>query len=310
MSAIAKMSIVFVGDTIAGRKIVKMIEDGSNTQLVGISSETEARPPPDLVQRLPFIPTSALRSEDGAAFVSGLSPDIIINFNSTVIFPPNLLKTPRLGAVNFHPGPLPERAGLNVGQWAVFEGDIEFGVTLHWMDNGIDTGKIIAQSRFPISANETGLTLHLKSLSAGIKLVTLLLADLEAGNIPEGIEQNSSNRKYYGRKAPNDGFVDFSWPNAKIMNLVRALSYRPFRSPTSPPKARIYGEELEIVEMEAVSFPPGSNSPGTVLSASHDGIKIATSDGAVILRRVAKGSEILVPEEIAATYRLNVETHE
>jgi methionyl-tRNA formyltransferase len=299
MNSEARKSIFFVGDVIAGRKLIELIETGCNSRLAGIAGDIEAGTASMLSSRVPFIATSMLRSEVGLNSLRELAPDLIINFNSTIIFPPALLKIPALGAANFHPGPLPEKAGLNVGQWAIFEGENEFGVTLHWMNEGIDTGNIITHNRFPISNVDTGLTLHLKTLSVGIKLFTNFLVELGNGVLPEGEKQNLATRKYYGRNAPNGGLIDLSWPSVKIRNLVRALSYRPFRSPTSPPKVNLNGEEIEIVTMEEAPTPPRLLPPGTLIKTSANGVVIATGDGAVRIRSAAKGEHILTANEIA-----------
>ena len=66
---------------------------------------------------------------------------------------------PTIGSFNLHPGPLPEYAGLNVPSWAIYEGERSHGVTLHWMDEGIDTGPIVWQERFDDRLDDTGLAL-------------------------------------------------------------------------------------------------------------------------------------------------------
>ena len=71
------------------------------------------------------------------------------------VIPPAVLTLPRRGAINFHDGPLPDYAGLNVTSWALLNKEREHGVTWHVMFEGVDEGDILEQVRFPIAAEET-----------------------------------------------------------------------------------------------------------------------------------------------------------
>ncbi|MBU1612404.1 MAG: hypothetical protein KKC99_11235, partial [Proteobacteria bacterium] len=174
-------------------------------------------------------------------------PDILLNFNSTVLFGEDVLAIPRLGAVNFHPGPLPGYAGLHPNQWAILHGETEFGVTLHRMDMGIDTGDILLCSRFPIQQEDTGLTLFIKALREGQNLLDQLLDQLLTTNPKlEGTPQDLEDRGYFSTPLPNNGVLDFGWSAHAAANFIRALSYRPMTSPTVAPTILCKGTTIEL----------------------------------------------------------------
>ena len=78
----------------------------------------------------------------------------LINVNSTMIIPAEVLALFEGRSLNFHPGLLPEYAGLHTHQWAIRNGEREFGVTVHRMEQKIDAGAIVGKLRFPITADE------------------------------------------------------------------------------------------------------------------------------------------------------------
>ena len=68
--------------------------------------------------------------------------DLLLNVHSLyLIARRTVVAAPRIGSFNLHPGPLPEYAGLNTPSWAIYNGEREHGVTVHWMEPGVDTGR-------------------------------------------------------------------------------------------------------------------------------------------------------------------------
>src|SRR5688572_8850279 len=101
--------------------------------------------------------------------------DLMLNVHSLYIVPPAVLRAPRHGAYNLHPGPLPEYAGLNAPSWAIYHGEPCHGVTLHRMEPGVDTGPIAFQTRFALSPRDTGLSVSLRCAEEGLRLFARLL---------------------------------------------------------------------------------------------------------------------------------------
>ena len=183
-----------------------------------------------------------VKSDDFAKEAEGY--DILLSFRSKSILPEPLLKAPKVGAFNLHTGPLPEYAGLNVASWAICNGETEHGVTLHWMEAGIDTGPIAFESRFPIEPDETGLSLTSKCIREGERLVKRLLE----GEIPK-TPQDLSKRQYYGKGPPA---LDLSKSAVEIDRLVRASNFHPFPSDWGTPSVLIDGKEVPLLQTEVL----------------------------------------------------------
>jgi UDP-4-amino-4-deoxy-L-arabinose formyltransferase/UDP-glucuronic acid dehydrogenase (UDP-4-keto-hexauronic acid decarboxylating) len=281
-----RFQVFFVGDAVGGRPILARIEAQANASVVGLAGSGAAIEAAARTKNIPVFDAKLLNRPDTIAAIAALAPDVIINFNSVVIFSEALLAVPARGAINFHPGPLPEYAGLHPGQWAIIHGETEFGVTMHYMEKGIDTGAILGLERFPIEANDTGLSVFLKAIRTGAGLVADITGRLAAGEELPGTPQDRSRRRYYGKNIARGGVIDFSWPAGQVVNFVRALSYRPFASPTVVPTTTHAGQTLEAVAVEAV---PGEERPdapsGTILSVTPAGPLIACGAGAVRMSR-------------------------
>lgn len=149
--------------------------------------------------------------------------DIGVSHGYSQIISPELLQMFPKGIINIHGALLPQYRGGNVLNWVLVNDEKETGVTIHYMDEGIDTGDIIAQVKIPIKKTDTAKTLRDKlNKNAGIlfeKTWKLIKKD-KIKRIP----QDESKANYWPARKPKDGKIDFKKMNDKqIYNLVRAL---------------------------------------------------------------------------------------
>jgi UDP-4-amino-4-deoxy-L-arabinose formyltransferase/UDP-glucuronic acid dehydrogenase (UDP-4-keto-hexauronic acid decarboxylating) len=224
--------------------------------------------------------------------------DVLVNVHSLYLIHPAVLAAPSIGSFNLHPGPLPEYAGLNVPSWTIYRGESWHGVTLHWMDEGIDTGPIAWQERFPIEPADTGLSLAGKSVRSGVPLV-LELAHVAADD-PQAIpreEQDLSRRGYFPAGPPADGRIDWAQPADSILRFVRASDYAPFRSPWGHPVAALGGREVGVARATETALPAAA-PPGTVVEANESGAVVATGDELVLVQRLWFEGAYLKPAEV------------
>lgn len=128
--------------------------------------------------------------------------DLIISYLSQWIIPGSVLKNATVAAVNFHPGP-PEYPGIGCTNFAVYNDEKFFGVTCHHMNSRVDTGKIIAVTRFPIFENDSVLSITLRCYASILEMFYQILNQVMlAEPLPQSIEQ--WKRKPYLRKELND----------------------------------------------------------------------------------------------------------
>lgn len=120
---------------------------------------------------IPFIRCKEINDDTVISFIEGLEPDIIISAYFSHILRKPVLSIPRIGCLNIHPGYLPECRGAMNYFWAIVK-DMKYGgVSIHWMDEGIDTGAIIARKRFSIPDHFTQQQVMIYSAVIGAKLL-------------------------------------------------------------------------------------------------------------------------------------------
>lgn len=229
-------------------------------------------------------PARSVTEGDFAETLRELEVDLLLNVHSLYLIAAEVLEAPRLGAFNLHPGPLPEYAGLYSASWTIYRGEEMHGVTVHHMDPGIDTGAIAYQTRFPLLANDTALSVNTRCVRFGLEMMAELVEDATAGAIPR-IPQDPSKRRYFGREVPEDGLLRWSQPAEQIARFVRACDYLPFPSPWGHPTARLGDVSIGVARASLTGIPV-DRGPGVVGNVTADGVLVAGSDQWVLVETV------------------------
>jgi len=245
-------------------------------------------------------PSSSVRSPELATRLRDAEVDLLMNIHSLFLIHPSVLAAPTIGSFNLHPGPLPEYAGLNVPSWAIYEGERSHGVTLHWLDEGIDTGPIAWQERFAIGATDTGLAVSGKCVRQGVPLLLkLATVATEDGRLIPREEQDPSRRRYFSAGPPADGRVEWAQSAAAILRFVRAADYAPFDSPWGHPRAQLGGASVGIAKAVATGV-TAAQPPGTVVELNTSGAVVATGDQLILIQRLSLDGRYLKPKELLA----------
>jgi methionyl-tRNA formyltransferase len=245
-------------------------------------------------------PSSSVRSPELAARLRDARVDLLMNIHSLFLIHPSVLAAPTIGSFNLHPGPLPEYAGLNVPSWAIYEGEHSHGVTLHWLDEGIDTGPIAWHERFAIEATDTGLAVSGKCVRRGVPLLLrLATVAAEDGRLIPREEQELSRRRYFSAGPPAEGRFDWEQPADAILRFVRAADYAPFDSPWGHPRAQLAGVSVGIAKAVATGV-TATQLPGTVVELNPSGAVVATGDELILIQRLWLDGRYLKPKELLA----------
>jgi len=155
--------------------------------------------------------------------VEKINPDVLFSFYYRDIIPWEILKIPRLGAINMHGSLLPKYRGRCPVNWQLIDGEKISGVTLHYMVEKADAGDIIAQEKVEVSNTDTALTLYDKLEEAAEALLDRELENILSGKCNR-LVQDESQATTYGGRNPEDGRIDWSQPAEKIYNLIRAVT--------------------------------------------------------------------------------------
>lgn len=222
-----------------------------------------------------------------------LKPDLIFSFYFRQIFSPEILKIPRMGAINLHGSYLPWYRGRCPVNWVLINGEKETGVTLHYMTARPDEGDIIARAEVPIDFEDTALILFHKLEKAAVRLFDQALYSIVAGT-NRRIPQDISIGSCFGGRRPEDGWIDWTKSSIRIYNLIRAVT-RPY------PGAFTYLKGKKLFVWKARPYKPVASmalgSPGRI--HVRDGmLLVATGQGAIrILECQVEGGREMVTFE-------------
>jgi|LGOV01.1.fsa_nt_gb methionyl-tRNA formyltransferase len=156
------------------------------------------------------------------SIISDLNPDIIVSVNFNQIIGEQLIAVPKLGCINVHASLLPKYRGRAPLNWAILNGEEQVGVTVHYIDKGIDTGDIILQNSIKISQEYIGEILSKVKEEYSTIIVDAL--DLIAKKDFKPIRQGVPQIKYWEKRSPKDSLLDCSYDVNFSYNLVRASS--------------------------------------------------------------------------------------
>lgn len=155
--------------------------------------------------------------------VSAVAPDLGISASYSHIIGKSIIEIPKRGFVNLHGSLLPRYRGPHTLNWQIINGESKGGVTLHYMDEGLDTGDIIDQASFPILDEDVAQDVKPRIDRASIQLLRKNLPRIMEGMAP-GHPQDPAAATSFQARRPEDGRIDFSWSAYRIHNFIRALA--------------------------------------------------------------------------------------
>ena len=197
-------------------------------------------------------------------------PDVMVIVAYGLLLPKEVLTIPTYGCVNLHFSLLPRWRGASPIQHTLLYGDEMTGVSVMQMDEGLDTGPILAQEAYPVDPDENSQMLHDRLAKAGAQLLLKTLDAMAVGNL-HGLPQDAQQATYAPKIKKSQGLIRWQQPARVIMNQVRAFN--------SWPVAFTYfeGKRLRIWHAEVVNV-AANVPPGTVMEVNKLGIEVATGD--------------------------------
>jgi methionyl-tRNA formyltransferase len=279
------MRIVFCGTGEIGAPALQALLTSEKHTVVGVITQPDKPAGRDLkprmsaikqialAQNLPVQQPEKLRSAAALDDLRALVPDLMVVAAYGQILPKSVLETPRLGCLNLHASLLPRHRGASPIHAAILTGDHETGITVMYMDEGLDTGDILLAQKLAIGSDETTGQLHdrLADLAAPCLLEALEL--LEQGNAPR-IPQDNALPSYAPKLKKNDGLLDWHQPAEALATRIRAMS--PWPGATT----RLAGQTLKI---HAAATDSASGAPGEILASAPGVLRVACGSGSLIL---------------------------
>ena len=278
------MRVVFMGTPDFARESLQSLYE-SDCEIVGVFTQADKpqnrgqklTPPPvkelALLQGTPVHQPERLRDDAVLERLRALAPDIIVVVAYGKILPPAILALPRFGCVNVHASLLPRYRGAAPIQWAILDGERETGVSIMQMDEGLDTGAVIAMEKTEIKAGETSGELFARLAPMGAQLLVQTLQKIKAGEITH-TAQDEALATYASPLVKKQSEIDWTKPAFEICNQIHGLN------PWPGAKCEIAGRPLRLHRAEVLD---GKGAAGSIIAAGKHGLEIACGTGSILV---------------------------
>lgn len=231
-------------------------------------------------------------------FIS-LGADLAILAFVSFIVPQQVFTVPRLGSICFHPSLLPQYRGASAINWALINGETVTGLTLFWVDKGIDTGPILLQKEVKVDPDDTAGSLYFnKIFPLGIEAIGEAVDLINRGDPPR-IVQDEAKATYDPPCRDEHARIDWSKPAQEVYNLIRGCDPQPGAHTTFNGKmVRIFDARLQS----------GGNSPpaGQITAVGAADIAIALNGGTLTVKRMRGDGGKISAAEFAKQVNLKV----
>ncbi len=224
---------------------------------------------------IPVLWNSNINSDEFLELLKTFEADIFVSMSFNQIFKERIIEFPREKTINCHAGKLPFYRGRNVLNWALINDEKEFGITVHYVDSGIDTGDIILQKTFPINESDDYSTLLSKAYIGCADILYEAIKIIQMGHVKR-IPQNTIDPVgfYCGMRTRGDEILDWNQNSRDIYNFVRAIC-----KPGPQSICYLNNEEIKINKVNLIkNIRTYKGIPGQVIGKTEYGYYVKTND--------------------------------
>jgi methionyl-tRNA formyltransferase len=296
------MRIILIGQAVFAERVLEGLRANGHDVCAVYCPPDAASGRPDPVKtraeanRVPVRQYASLKHPDVQREFAEWRADLGVLAYVTQIVPPAVFETPRLGSVCFHPSLLPRYRGGSAINWQIIKGETRTGVTVFWVDPGIDTGAILLQKAATIGPDDTAGSLYYDTLfELGVAAVLESVQLIAAGTAPR-VPQDESQASYDPLCRDEHAAIDWTRPLREVYNLVRGCDPQPGAY------TLFEGEKLRLYDARAVAAV--DIRPGVVGDVSAEGMLIGTQGGAIRVNRVRFGNKKVAASDFAAEHGL------
>lgn len=230
------MRILFMGNNRLGLRVLEWLKERQTDDIVGLI----VHPPEKARYRSEIVDASGLGQGDiwnadkldepeTLECVRRCKPDVGLSILLGYVLPPRFIETLPCECINLHPSVLPYNRGVNPNIWSIVE-RTPAGVTLHYINEGIDTGDIISQSNVEVDPIDTGETLYAKLEEAGLDLFKRTWPEIAKGQAPRIPQADGAGTSHRFADVERIDCID---PDRKyaardLINILRARTFPPY----------------------------------------------------------------------------------
>jgi methionyl-tRNA formyltransferase len=228
-----------------------------------------------------------------------LNADLAVLAFVTQIVPPQVFSVPKLGSICFHPSILPKYRGASAINWALIKGESVTGLTIFWVDQGIDTGPILLQKTVTVEPDDTTGSLYFnKIFPLGVEAIGEAVELIQTGNPPR-IVQDESKANYDPICKDEHAKIDWNKPAQEVYNLIRGCDPQPGAHTTYNGKVvRIFDARLQLGNP--------STAAGQVTDIGAEAFTVALNGGTLTVKKARGDGAKLSGAEFAKEVDLKV----
>ena len=299
------MRIVLFGQAAFAEQVLDGLRARGH-QVAAVYCPPDAGPKPDplkaraTVLGLPVHQHPTLKGAEVAREVAGYAAELGVLAYVTQIVPQAVFDAPRLGSICFHPSLLPRFRGGSAIPWQIMKGETRTGVSVFWVDPGIDTGPLLLQREAPIGPDDTGASLYYDTLfPLGVDAVLDAVEQIAAGTAPRQ-PQDESRATYDPLCRDQHAGVDWQRPTAEVYDQIRGCDPQPGAFVLRG------GEKIRLYDARRADA--AATAPGIIAAIGADGITVGAAGGAIRIGRLRVGAQKLAAAAAAAQLGLTVGT--
>src|SRR6266481_1127727 len=302
------MRIVFIGTGEIGVPALRALLN-SEREVVAVVTQPDKRvgreqriePPPIKKEmartRIPILQPARIKDQQATKEIRDFAPDVVVVVAYGQILPRDVLEIPRLACLNLHASLLPRWRGAAPIQAAIAAGDRKTGITVMYMDEGLDTGDILLQRTIDVVSAETGGSLHDRLAKVAPEALLESLELLENGRAPH-IPQDNALATYAPKLKREDGKIDWTDPADAIERKIRAFDPWPGAFTTISTNGM---HNLKIFSATILGL---RGTPGEILKCEND-LVVAAGKDALSLREVQlEGKRRMSADEFLRGHRV------
>ncbi len=216
-----------------------------------------------------------VRIRDEYQEIINLNPDIIITCAYGQIVPETILNAPKYGCINVHASLLPKLRGGAPIHKAIINGYDKTGITIMYMDKGMDTGDMISKVEVKIENSDTAQTLHDKLQEVSVPLLLETLPTIIDGTNKRE-KQNDNEATYAYNVTREEEHVNFNKTSKDVYNQIRGLN-------SWPGAYAILDDKNIKLWLSKTSDKKYNEKPGTIVNLDKSGMEVVTSDGSILI---------------------------
>ncbi len=292
------MRIVVHGQQAFGRAVLeRLLANGDDVVAVFSAPDKEGRPRDPLAELaeakgLPLHQPASWKTPEAKELMARYKPDVCMMAYVTLFVPQDVIDLPTKGTFQYHPSLLPRHRGPSSINWPIIQGASKTGLTIFWPNEGLDEGPILLQKEVAIAPDDTLGSLYFNRLfPMGVDAMMEALALVRAGKAP-AIPQDESQATYESWCGKKDAEIDWSRSASEIYNLIRGCDPQPGAWTT---------HKGAVTQIYDCALSEGGCEPGEIIDVAAAGVRVATSDGAITIKRVrnSTGKKISSAEWVA-----------